>query len=361
MRELLKWMMKSAKYILWDKYDSDLPAGSVIGTSADGGGTATDAQKVRNGSDTGGKISINGGRLVSSGKTATNDPKVYYGTFTRIAGLTSKSIFRWIDRGGHGWAINTTPSGGRPTFGVTDFSGILTITPPFVSYSLFSTNIDYTFWMTLFSTGGAIWVQGGTYTNPTLLWVSDAVSGDVSFFPITNQGVAGQCDSSDVKILMSTFTTPQSIASVYITNPGNGVNYISNADGLHYLTLNLPVSPSAGDKVELRYRYQDASNYWTAYAIYNGGTSQWDFMLDVFVAGSATNKITVANIGSSVTDILVIASGNTHNCFYRIGAAWTKAGAQITDVTFATSTEVGPWYLVGSASLLKSFARTWNL
>lgn len=349
-------------YILHDEYTTDRAAGAVNGTLAEPGGTGTVAQRTRNVTDSAGtKLSITGARAVIASATAAGDPRLYYGPFTRTAGLTAKQVIKVTSRAGAGWDDATNPGGNIVDFGLFDFAGVLTVNPPNVNYPLYTTGVDYTLWTALFATGGALWMQGGVYTNPTLLWVSDAGNATpLYYFPLLTRTVnASEADNVQIAV-NSSLASAAAIATVSITNPANGVNYTSTADALHYLTFTLPGSPSNGDKIELRYRYQDATNYWSAYAQYNGGTTQWDFLLDEVLTSGTTNKITVANIGNAV-DICVVVSGNTHDCFTRTGTTWTKRGAQITDASLNTATEVGAWYAVGSCSLLRSFRRTWSL
>jgi hypothetical protein len=354
-------------YLLRDEFSVDLVAGAVNGTLAEPGGIGSVAQNTRNVVDSAGtKLSITGGREVSSGITGTGDPRQYYGPFTRTPGLMATQTLRWVTaRSGAGWAVATNPGGGTPFYGVTDVSGLPTVTPPFVALQMFATGADYTLWMVLFATGAAIWAQGGgggfVYTTPTLIWVETQIGNATPayYFPQLARAVDCQLQADDIAIWQSVYTTPASLAAVYIATPANGVNYTSGADALHYLDFALPGSPSAGDTIELRYRYQDATNYWTAYVKRDAGNAAWDFFLDKVTAGTPANQITVTGVGTPVR-VMVKATGNTHDCFTGTAAAWTKRGATITDADFNTATEVGAWFGAGTPSLLHSYRRTWS-
>ena len=356
---------KKPKWLLRDYYPTAIAAGSVDGTRAEpGGGFGSVAQNTRNVVDTGSVLSNTDGKSAAASGTDASDPLLYYGGMTREAGLTAKWEYKTSGRGGCGWSIAAAPPNSRSQLGITDYTGVLTATPLYLNYPLYSTNTDYTFWATLFSIGGVLWIQGGAYTNPTLLWIDDIYNQTPMYFfqhlPRTN-AYSGIADNTEICRIPS-LSTQQKISNVYITNPVNGVNYGTTADAIHYLTFTLPGAPADGEIIELRYRYQDVNNYWTAYVIYDDGDGEWNFMLDeVTTGGGVINKITVdTDIGAAVS-ICVIVTGDTHDCFTRVANTWTKRGAQITDASLNTATEVGAWYLVGACSLLRSFRKVWNL
>ena len=347
--------------LVWDKFLTDVTAGSVNGTLATPGGKlGTRTQNTRNVVDSlGTKLSITSGKAVIASATALSDPRLYYGPFVRKAGLTARQTLKTSTRFGCGWHVDISPANGYASHGITDFSGVLTTVQPFVNYPLFSAGVDYTVWLSLFATGGAIWAQGGVYTNPTLLWVEDTGSATpLYYYPLLTRTInASEADELEISII-GALSSQAAIATVNIPDPAHGVNYTCSANSLHTLKPTLPGAPLADDKIELRYRYLNATNYWSAYIKYNG--SAWDFFLDEVLAGVTTNKITTLGVGN-VTDIQVIATGNTHDCFTRVGGTWSKQGAQITDADLNTATEVGAWFNAGSASHLYSYNKVWSL
>jgi len=361
-------VMDRVRFLLRDDFNDTLAAGGVHGTLATPGGRGTVAQKTRTVVDTAGdKLSITGGRLVSAGRTGAADPVLYYGPFTRVGGLTAKWLHRWVTaRSAAGWT-NVVPNPTNPAIGPMSFSGQLTTAyPNTATYNILATGIDYTVWATLFMAGGAVWVQGGAYTNPTLLWLEDSLfitAGNMYFYPQITTSTDCQIQSDNVQIdIVPGLATPAQLARVYIATPMNGVNYATVADAIHMLKFALPGSPSAGNKIELRYRYQDVDNYWTAYVIYNGGTSQWDFMVDEVLAGATTNKITVANVGAAtLRKIVVVATGNTHYYWTEHTTYYERRGAVVTDADLITATEVGAWFNAGTTVNLGSYPRTWSL
>jgi len=121
---------------------------------------------------------------------------------------------------------------------------------------------------------------------------------------------------------------------------------------MHELSFTQPGSPASGDKVELRVRVADASNYITAFLIWNSGTSQWDLQLWKDVAGTLTQiGSTVTNLGT-VTSIFLEIVGTTITVWTR-NAATDKgtrriAGAAVPSSSQTSSTPVvaqGSWTL----------------
>lgn len=119
------------------------------------------------------------------------------------------------------------------------------------------------------------------------------------------------------------------------------------ADGVFDFSFTLPVSPVAGEEAHLCYRIQDSDDSlfdcWDAYVRRNDANNAWDFRLDSIAAGSRTNRIATAGIGTPDT-IRVIASGNLHDCYTKAAATWTKRGTQVNNSTHAAETGVQPIY-----------------
>jgi hypothetical protein len=348
-------ILSNAFYYIRDFFTTDLPAGSLDGTAAEPG------PGVRNSIDSGNNVVITGSELVSSGIVGANDPLFIYDPVDFKLGLTAKWEINWTsNRSGGGWVASAVPVGARANLGVGDNSGALYTYPPDIVEIVLSTATDYTIWATLHATGGAIWAQGGVFAVPTLLWVDDTVawSDPVYFAPIIARVVACNITVDNVEVtLQQALSTPTQIAKVLIDNPPTGVGYAGVADALHYATISQAVLPGAGDVMEVRYRIAGPNDYWSAKIEYDG--AQWDYKLNVVVAGVVTNKTTVLNVGN-IDQIAVIADGNKHLIVTYNGAAWTERSS-IVDATYATEEEVGVWYDSGSVTILKSFERDWVL
>src|SRR3990167_1908183 len=141
------------KYLLHDEFITALVAGSVNGTLAEPGGSlGTVAQNTRIVTDTGNKLSISGGEVVATSAVAANDPRLSYGPFTRVAGLTWTARLYWTtQRGGYGWAAGVAPSGGQPFLGIFA-PAQLTVQPPSnVGFIQLATSNYYRIQATLFA------------------------------------------------------------------------------------------------------------------------------------------------------------------------------------------------------------------
>lgn len=136
----------------------------------------------------------------------------------------------------------------------------------------------------------------------------------------------------------------------------------TSADALFYLDFTLPASPVAGQRITLLYRIsasgEELNNCWCAYIQRNNANTNWDFKLDSISAGTTTNRVNVASIGSTDT-LCIIASGNNHDCYTKSGSTWTKRGSTVTNATFATATLSNYIYAQGfTFGAFRAFNRT---
>jgi len=345
------------KYLLRDDFSGTRAAGSVHGTPA------TLGPGTRYVTDTGSKLSVTGGKAVSAARTGAADPLFGYSDpIARVPGRTFKWITNYVANRGHAGIGSAIPST-IPRYGFFEASGLITvIQPAHIGYIVGTTGVDYTMWITVFAAGAAIWVQGGAYTNPTLVWVTSRYNHDPLYLiPQIATAVNCQMQTSQVEVVdVPSRTSRASIATVNQAAPENGVNYVTSANALHYLEYTLPAEPEAGDIIELRYRYQDTSNYWTAYIERNGDNDNWDFKLDEVLTAGTTNKVAVNDIGNSDA-ICVVCAGNEHWAFTASNFYYLLRGSKITDASLATATEVGAWYDAGTMGKLDSFDREWSL
>ena len=347
----------AVSYLLRDLFTTDRAAGSVNGTAAEPG------PGTRSATDTGSNFVITGNKAVASGIAGAADPSFGYSdAIERVAGRTIKYNIKYISSRGHsGLCISATPT--APIYGIYEPGGILIVIQPAQNgYVSFVNGTTYTIWITLFTSGAAMWAQGGVYTNPELIFVTSRYNTSPLYcFPIIARAVACAMEASQVEIVdRPTLATRELLATVYQASPSNGVNYTTTADALHSLNFTLPGSPSAGDRIGLHYRQSDASNYWDAYIERNVGNTAWDFKLDLVTAGTPVNQISATGVGTP-DEIFIITDGNDHWCFTGASSVHTIRGTKQTSASFATATEVGAWFDAGTVSLLESFAREWNL
>jgi hypothetical protein len=360
------------KYLVRDDYVTAQLAGAVNGTLAEPGGLlGTPTQNTRNVVDTGSGLAISTGRARTASRASATDPRLYYGPFTRDAGLTAKCTFQWTSPGGVGWSVTTNCANGDYRVGLHAQSAAQllpnSINPDYggSSHTFFAGDTDYTLWFTLFALGGAIWAQGGAYTDPTLIWIHHLTNNTPVYFMALKPSEAGgggiaQIDDLKIKVV-PTLASAQTIASVYITNPVSGTSYTAPVDGFHHVDITAPGTWHALDRQELRFRIQDADNYWTYYVERNAGDTNWDMKLDLVESGVATNKQVYNNLGQAPTALMVRAIGSNIMAYNYSWSAWEAQMNEITDATFATSGDIAFVANAGSATLLKSFKRTWTL
>lgn len=115
------------------------------------------------------------------------------------------------------------------------------------------------------------------------------------------------------------------------------------ADGIFDFTYALPASPYSGERVELWYRANGDTDYWTAYLKRNDANDAWDFKVDSVSNGTATNRVNVTGVGTPTT-IRVITSGTSHDFYTLASSTWTKRGSTVTNATHQTNTGVRAIY-----------------
>lgn len=352
----------SPPYLVRDQFTTNLSAGSVNGTLAEPGpGTRTVV-------DSGNHLSIASNRVVASAAAANDDPILHYGGRTPQAGLTAKWTLRFVTLfGASGWVLSATP-GGVPTLGFQrNAANTIVPVPPNGGGDLVVTaNVDYTAWACQFAQGGALFLQGGsgtyTYTNPTLLWVDDAIvwGSTCYFMPVIAQtaGLNTQVDNVEITV-QPALSNAAAMAIVNISNPASGVGYATVTDPLIYLAVSLVTASMAnGDYVEIRYRVVDANNYWRLHMEKIAGTLNLSF--GTVTAGVVDTPVAAFNVSSGITDLAIRCVGSAHSIFTRASGTWTKRTGT-TSATFNTGTEVDVYKLNTSPTKLLVFPTAWTL
>jgi hypothetical protein len=111
------------------------------------------------------------------------------------------------------------------------------------------------------------------------------------------------------------------------------------ADGTHVLKFTLPGSPIAGQRIEMRYRRQDATNYFVVFIFRNAANTAWDVQLSSVIAGTATALILVNGVGTPDT-IKAVTSGNSHDVYTIENGVETKRGGTINNANLAAQTGI---------------------
>lgn len=132
-------------------------------------------------------------------------------------------------------------------------------------------------------------------------------------------------------------------ASVKLITQNAQQSAVANATFDFYFTI--PEVTFAGFAIGMRYRIQNATNYWIAYINQKLDNSGWDFRLDSVVAGVQTNRVLVAGVGTP-NGIRVNANGDNHTCSTTAnsGSVWTPRGAVVSNNLFNTQVGVNTIY-----------------
>lgn len=355
---------QSITYLLRDEFSTDASAPLTSPRTCEPGpGTLTLAQND-------GQLSIASAKLSFPGQTtpATGDQGFYGekaggGAFSRQAGRALLTAINLTGVSGSpysalGWTRTASVSANNFDAEYYVASGNLSVgisngANPGVVAALSATT-DYQLAVVLRGTGAYYFIKGGAFAAWTLLWVATTTV-TANLYPcFDNYNGVGTLDYVRVYDLSAPFTTDFGIATLNQSSPVSGSSYTTDADGLYHLTITAP--GTLADQTELRYRVQDASNYWTAYLDSSGALK-----VDSVSGGVATNRLSVAGVitTSATVTLCVITSGSKHNIYTLSGSTWTKRGSELNISHLDTQTTLQPQIGSGwSASNLRAWSRT---
>lgn len=233
-----------------------------------------------------------------------------------------------------GWSSSTTAPDSNSVYAVWH-PGVVTYWTPYATDGLFTQVPDpfvaatwYDWIVVLRSTGAFFYMKGGVYTDWQLVWVNPnnataTLYGVMSQFAIAH-GV--RWDGVRIGQLPAPYTADANIATQLVTTAVSGTTYAAAADGTFDLTMTAPNPLST--TCELRFRVQDASNYWTCYADTDGSIK-----VDSVVAGTPTNRLNVAGVfaAAALRIMRVRTHGSKINIYTRTSATanWAKRGSEI--------------------------------
>lgn len=241
--------------------------------------------------------------------------------------------------------------------------GVLTHWTPYATDGLFTQVPDpfvaatwYDWIVVLRGTGAFFYLRGGVYTDWQQVWVNPnnataTLYGVMSQFA-TAHGV--RWDGVKIGKLPAPYTADANVATQLVASAVSGTTYAGVADGTFDLTMTAPNPLST--TCELRFRVQDASNYWTCYADTDGSIK-----VDSVVAGTPTNQLNVAGVftAAALRIIRVRTHGSKINVYTRTSAtaSWTKRGSEINFNYLNGLTDVVP---VAGAGWTLSALHVWN-
>jgi len=191
-RRIGKELADSGKYYLYDKFTTDVAAGSVNGTLADVGGARTVT-------DTASHLSIAGGQLVSDGGAGASDPSISWQSKTRVAGRSMFMVGTTSTRfNTFGFHSALPPTNGALAAGFRIISNVL-YTFPAVNVGAWVNGTAYKYAVVLRSSGYFVFIKGGLFTNWTLLNVI-ATDSTATVHPGIDNDAAGAFTADNIRI-----------------------------------------------------------------------------------------------------------------------------------------------------------------
>lgn len=293
------------RYLLRDEFSDTRAAGSVNGTPA------TPGPGTRAVVDVGLHLSVGSGILsIDGGESANGQPALYYGAITRAAGRaviaqctpTGTTTIRWpigwgrAQSGVQGEHALRMGSGG--SLQPVDNAG----TGPVVG--IYEAATPYLLALVLRSTGVFYLIQGGAFTQWTLLWLHGAANAATLYPGSADYNGAYTHDFFRVADLGGPWLSDHGIATQRLAGArGAGDTFAHEADALIEFTV--ATVPTAG-QIEARFRAQDTTNYWQV-TVDSAGT----LGLDEVVAGTPTQRGTAASVIVAGDRIVIMAAGAT--------------------------------------------------
>jgi hypothetical protein len=333
------------EYLLYDRFDTARAAGAVNGTLAEPVGGA------RNVTDTGSKLSIAGGVLLSeqNGAGSTTDPILSYGGQSRTLGLTMLGTMTAVSgRARAYWATTSksaTSDGMLAPVGTNLY--VIQATFNFIAATVVE-NTTYQFAYVLRAAGVFLFLKGGIYTNWTLIY-SSVLGTTTTLYPTVNAFLGSQSEDN-IRVPKQTYipvplqSDGMSVATTDgLGNPENngtagnaytdvgtwgvaagvrscsvlgggstGISVLSTSTRDVFIEANL--TRSAG-RVGIVARYLNSSNY--IYCAHDGT----NVLVIQVVAGTPTTLSTTAVAYSAGATMKFFADGTTYRAFYNNTAA----------------------------------------
>lgn len=359
------------RYLLRDKFSSDLSAGSVNGTPS------TPGPGNRVVTDTSNFLSISNGELIASAAAATGNPRCYIGSVSRQLGrLGLVNIFVPSTGGPLPYFGFRSTTGGQPDSNAFFFSStsLLSILDSSAGpvVTTYSQDTNYQLAIALKAAGAFYFIKGGAFSNWTLLWIGDTNALPDLFLGVAARTAGARWDdlrSPDVPFIpvpvaRDTFTRANgglgntelvgaegqqvaarawadSVGTWAITSNAAGCSALSGSIGiatydcgkldvLHEVTL----TRSAGN-VGVVIRYADDQNYIIGY---HDGTN---VKVDKIVGGVTTAVLTAGMAYSAGRILRLVMYGTKIRAFYNGQALGGSSEGTISDAALQTGTRVG--------------------
>lgn len=312
-------------------------------------------------SDSGNKLSISGGKLISNGTTALANPII--STPSRLSRVNGNSFLWDFTTTGGTTATNALALGFRDVVGNPLLNSVLLNSMNIVDNSVttllgesgFSNSTNYKICLSLRSSGAFYLIKGGIFTNWTLLWASRNNSAALIYAIL-----AGQVSSVFVynfeKFLQfqmsGDWSTDYGIATSYTASPTNGITSTMSANGI----INFTWTPVAAETLDIQVRRTDDNNTWIIRSSQSGST------IKIFekVLGVETERSTAANtftagtpvtiqVKTNGTEIRTFVNSSVRNAYSSAAFNQTQTGLKVSGFTSGSNLASFPRELSANA------------
>lgn len=301
-----------------DGFITAAAAGAVNGTAAEPGvGTRAVTDSL------GTKASIAAGAVgnrlkFASLTTAFTDPRYATAAYQRRPGRVFSCTVR-----GQNWRVVIGSTGDNGLFGVAAESGNILAVGNGTTISLGKTvasATDYTITVIERLVGALIYIQGGAYTTPTLLWTEATNTADMRVLLAYNT-TSGAAEFDDVRLRDYGGASAQrfGMAGGFHYAPATGQAFTIAADSL----IEFNWIPNVGETLDVIFRRTDANNYWTVRCSNPGSTTK---IIEVN-GGAETERASVATTWNAAQFRIMIEALGTSIRVYRNRALLTSYGS----------------------------------
>ena len=215
---------------------------------------------------------------------------------------------------------------------------------------------EHRFLIVMGNTHSKVIAQNGADT-PKLLWVYTATAAANFAKMIATSAVAHNFRIDDYCVF-DTVALGNDFSDAVIKNitPVSGTIVSGTVNSIVHLSFTLPGSPSANlVAVELRYRVQDASNYFSLRIVRNAGNTAWDLLLVRVLAGTPSTLKTVTGVATP-TRLIAAVSANAHESWTDASGTSTLRGSTITDANLNTQSGIAAvWDVSTTISALSAW------
>ncbi len=292
--------------------------------------------------DTEGKLSVSGGRLVCSGgkvAPAQGNPGVWGNAVSRACGLAIGATINLsqVSNWKFGFDANASGDSWQPVFGGVGADLRAQMVAANVPVATQVASADYL--ISLRSTGAYMLRRTPGDSAYTLLWVFDT-DNTATLYPViaNNNSIfsAANLRVLSLAALDARFSTDDGLCTSVLTNPSANAPFVHTPDLLLEVVFNFD---GGGPYVE--YRKTDANNYWTLYIPTTGAL--W---VRQVTGGTTVGRILLADgtVTAGQHRVLLVAEGNQHSVYLDN----VKQGSTYTDPSnqglAATEGKVGASY-----------------